>query len=154
MSVSIEILASRNELSRFEGFLSLDSQEMYRISGYDQFEPFLITLCTETDLWMYLSSTGGLTAGRFDSDHAIFQYETEDRLHRAHGISGPFTLMRVTRRGKETRLWEPFSPIRFDGLIERNIYKSPLGSRVTFEEVNYELELVFRYSWSAGTQCG
>ena len=154
MSVSIEILASRNELSRFEGFLSLDSQEMYRISGYDRLEPFLITLCTETDLWMYLSSAGGMTAGRVDSDHAIFQYETEDRLHRAHGISGPFTLMRVTRRGKETRLWEPFSPIRFEGLIERNIYKSPLGSRVTFEEVNYELELVFRYSWSAGTRCG
>jgi hypothetical protein len=154
MSVSLEILASRNELSRFEGFLSIDGQEMYRISGYDQLEPFLITLCTETDLWMYLSSAGGLTAGRFDSDHAIFQYETEDRLHRSHGISGPFTLMRVVRRGKPTRVWEPFSPIRFEGLIDRNIYKTPLGTRITLEEVNHELDLVFRYSWSTSTKYG
>jgi hypothetical protein len=154
MSVSLEILASRNQLSRFEGFLTIDGREMYRIPGYDQLEPFLITLCTETDLWMYISSTGGLTAGRFDSDHAIFQYETEDRLHRSHGISGPFTLMRVVRRGKPTRTWEPFSPIRFEGLIDRNIYKTPLGTRVTFEEVNHELDLVFRYSWSASTNHG
>ncbi|MGD0140441.1 MAG: hypothetical protein ABSD28_16350 [Tepidisphaeraceae bacterium] len=154
MSVSLEILASRDQLSRFEGFLSLDGQEMYRISGHDQFEPFLIALCTETDLWMYLSSTGGVTAGRFDSDHAIFPYETEDRLHRARGISGPYTLFRVTRRGKPTRLWEPFSPIHFDGPTERNLYKNPLGSRVTFEEVNHELELVFRYSWAASSKFG
>ncbi len=154
MSVSLEILASRNQLARFEGFLSLDGQEMYRISGHDEFEPFLITLCTETDLWMYLSSTGGVTAGRFDSDHTIFPYETEDRLHRAHGISGPYTLFRVTRQGKRTRFWEPFSPTRFNGPIERNLYKSPLGSRVTFEEINHELELVFRYSWAASSRFG
>jgi hypothetical protein len=154
MSVSLEILASRNQLARFEGFLSLDGQEMYRISGHDRLEPFLITLCTESDLWMYLSSTGGVTAGRFDSDHAILPYETEDRLHRAHGISGPCTLLRVTRRGGPTRLWEPFSPILFDGPIERNLYKSPLGSRVTFEEINHDLDLIFRYSWVASSKFG
>jgi hypothetical protein len=154
MSVSLEILASRNQLSRFEGFLSLDGQEMYRISGHDELEPFLITLCTESDLWMYLSSTGGVTAGRFDSDHTIFPYETEDRLHKAHGISGPYTLFRVTRQGKRARFWEPFSPTRFNGPIERNLYKSPLGSRVTFEEVNHELDLIFRYSWAASSTFG
>ena len=44
-----------------EGLEIVDGVEMYRIAPID---PFLMTVVSNTDLWMFVSSTGGLTAGR------------------------------------------------------------------------------------------
>src|SRR4051812_12154020 len=85
-----------------EGFVSLgdDAQPMYCIPRFDRITPpFLMTITSESDLWMYVSSAGGLTAGRIDEEHALLPYETEDKLHRAYGVTGPITLMRIWRGG-------------------------------------------------------
>ena len=52
-------------------------------------------------------------------------------------------------------LWEPFST-RQEGpyRTERALNKSVYGNRVVFEEVNHELELVFRYSWAKSDAYG
>src|SRR4051794_14237385 len=94
--------------SRAEGFVAIEGREMYCIRSYDRMPPFLMTLASDSDLWMYVSSYGGLTAGRVDEEHCLFPYETEDRLHHAHGITGPLTILRVQGRGS-TVLWEPFN---------------------------------------------
>ena len=71
------------------GGLSADGGvEYYRIDGLEVMEPFLMTVVSESDLWMFISSAGALTAGRIDADHALFPYETDDRLHRAAGLAG------------------------------------------------------------------
>ena len=50
----------------------LDGVEMYRISPIDQMDPFLMSVVSSSDLWMYLSSTGGLTAGRVEAQRCMF----------------------------------------------------------------------------------
>jgi len=35
---------------------------MYRIPDFDQMPPFLMSIVSDSDLWMYVSSNGGLTA--------------------------------------------------------------------------------------------
>lgn len=103
---------------------------------------------SDTDLWMFVSSAGGLTAGRTDPDGALFPYVTEDLLHDAHHTTGPVTLLRVRREGGEKALWEPFARAAGPG-IERNLYKHPLGTPVEFEEIHHGLGLAFRYRWQA-----
>jgi len=128
--------------------VDLAGERYYRIGHYDHMDPFFMSVVSDSDHWMFLSSTGGLTAGRREPDNALFPYYTDDRIHDAGETTGAISLLRVTREGA-TALWEPFST-RQQGLygIERALYKSVYGNRVLFEETNHDLGLVFRYSWS------
>ena len=128
--------------------VDLAGERYYRIGHFDHMDPFFMSVVSDSDHWMFLSSTGGLTAGRRDPDNALFPYYTDDRIHDAGETTGSVSLLRVTRDDK-TLVWEPFST-RQQGLYrtERALYKSVYGNRVLFEESNYDLGLVFRYSWS------
>ena len=44
--------------------VTLENESYYRIRGYDRMRPFFVTLVSDSDLWMFLSSHGALTAGR------------------------------------------------------------------------------------------
>ncbi|MYA86830.1 MAG: hypothetical protein F4Y12_14780, partial [Acidimicrobiaceae bacterium] len=63
--------------------------EWYRVENYDLLDPFLVNVTSPGDLWLFVSSTGALTAGRRSPGHALFAYETDDRLHRSGGRTGP-----------------------------------------------------------------
>jgi len=96
-------------------FVSLDGEGYSRISAAESLPPFLRNLPTDTDLWMFVSSTGGLTAGRRDPDGALFPYETVDRLHDAPYHTGPITLVQWQRRGSPPLVWEPLAPVGIRG---------------------------------------
>ncbi|MCB2413308.1 hypothetical protein LGT39_10680 [Demequina sp. TTPB684] len=128
--------------------VDLDGERFYRIGHYDRMDPFFMSVVSDSDHWMFLSSTGGLTAGRRDPNNALFPYYTDDRIHDAAQTTGSLSIFRVVRDG-HTALWEPFST-RQQGLfrIERALYKSVYGNSVVFEETNHDLGLSFRYSWA------
>lgn len=131
-----------------EGFVGRGSAEMYRIARADDLQPFLMSVVSAGDLWMYVSSRGGLAAGRRGPDQSLFGYETDDRLHHLHGITGPFTLVRpVLPAGRADLPWEPFSPVADPESVTRNLYKSVIGNSVVFEEEHHGLGLAFRYRW-------
>ena len=136
-------------------FVELDGEPYYKISGSDRMAPFFITLASNSDLWMFLTSKGGLTAGRRDADGALFPYETVDRLHDAHTHTGPVTALRIAQPEGRYVVWRPFHD---DGALppelERNLYKNALGSKVVFEEVHHGLGLRFRYRWAAAHDLG
>jgi len=114
-----------------------------------------MSLANDTDLWMFIASGGGLTAGRVDADGALFPYQTVDRLHDAHYHTGPITLFQVETPDGDVVLWEPFNPAGADNAaVERNLYKNINGSRLTFEEIHHDLDLTFRYSWSGCDEFG
>ena len=50
----------------------LNGQHYYKISNYHQMPPFFMSIVSNSDLWMFLSSNGALTAGRRNPDHALF----------------------------------------------------------------------------------
>ena len=52
----------------------------YRISNSEQRPPFLMSLVSSSDHWLFIASNGGLTAGRTNADSALFPYETEDKV--------------------------------------------------------------------------
>ncbi len=151
-------MASRNDPDRegpSGGFTIMEGERFYRISGYDHMPPFLMSVASDTDLWMFVSSGGGLTAGRIDADGALFPYVTVDRLHDGRCNTGPVTLLRAKRGRKHEALWEPFVERSRQGFrIERNLYKNIACNRLVFEEINHDLGLEFRYRWAGCDEYG
>jgi hypothetical protein len=132
-----------------------DGEVCHRISGYHRMPAFLMSLASDTDLWMFVTAGGGLTAGRVDADGALFPYLTVDQLHDAHTHTGPITLVRVVRGQGPAVMWEPFGAAgNDDPAVERNLYKSATGHRVEFEEIRRDLGLAFRYSWAPADAFG
>jgi hypothetical protein len=135
-------------------FVTISGEPYYRISHYDAMPPFFMTIVSSADHWLFLSTTGGLTAGRVNADHALFPYYTEDRIAENAENTGPKTILRVLQAG-QTHIWEPFVPrhhARYH--LERNLYKNIAGDAVVFEEVNADLGLTFRYAWRASERYG
>ncbi|HSV76524.1 MAG TPA: hypothetical protein VLH37_05775 [Bacteroidales bacterium] len=134
--------------------LHFNGEEMYCIRNFDCMPPFLMNIVSSSDLWMYLSSSGGLTAGRQNYNNALFPYETDDKLHVAAANTGPVTIIRILEEGNAI-LWEPFSD-NYKGLytIERNLYKNETGNKILFEENNLDLKLTFRYCWMNSDHLG
>jgi len=131
-----------------------EEEHFFRISGQNKMAPFLMSIVSNSDHWMFISSTGGVTAGRKNPDFAIFPYSTDDKVHESHYHTGSFTIVRLKKEAK-VLLWEPFSascaPI---WEIERSLYKNSAGNKIIFEEINHSLGLCFRYAWMNSEKYG
>ncbi|WP_430813392.1 hypothetical protein [Carboxylicivirga sp. RSCT41] len=151
-------LGNTNLNSKFyevEGqFVVCENEKYYKISNYDQMDDFFMSIVSDSDHWMFLSSNGSLTAGRKDRNNALFPYYTDDKIHDYKGITGSTTAILV-EKDERTYLWEPFTSE--SGRIyqtTRNIYKSIYGNKIIFEEINLELGLSFKYQWANSEQFG
>jgi len=135
-------------------FVSIDGEEFYEIRNYNSMLPFFMSLASDSNHWMFISSTGGLSAGRVNPDNALFPYYTDDKISESSENTGSKTILHVAHDGKML-LWEPFSS-RYYGIykIERNIYKSPTGNKLIFEEKNSDIGLTFRYGWMNADKFG
>ncbi|PIY30307.1 MAG: hypothetical protein COZ08_13215, partial [Bacteroidetes bacterium CG_4_10_14_3_um_filter_42_6] len=154
-----KIFIGNSELKTIKGgitgrFVDLDGEKYYQIQNYHEMPDFLMSIVSDSDHWMFISSNGALTAGRKDRNHALFPYYTDDKIHDYKGITGSVSSFLVTRDNR-TLLWEPFTEesLKFYQ-ITRNIYKSTYGNSVVFEEINNELGLCFRYGWYNSEQFG
>ena len=127
-------------------FITICGERFYEITDYDKMQPFFISLASDTDLWMYLSSTGGLTAGRRSPDEALFPYYTDDKITESNEFTGPFTRIND---------WIPFSrrqqPVYS---LSRKIAKSAVGNQIVFCEENHTLGLRFSYLWAPAGKHG
>jgi len=135
-------------------YINIGSERFYKISNYDQMRPFFISLVSNTDYWLFISSTGGLSAGHSNENSALFPYSTDDKISDAAHTTGSKTIFRVGKNDKYF-LWEPFSE-KFEGIyaITRNLYKNIPGNKIIFEEINHDLNLCFQYSWQFSEQFG
>ncbi len=135
-------------------YVHLLDEEFYKISSFNSIPPFFMTLVSSSNHWMFIASTGGLSAGRINADHALFPYYTVDKITENHENTGAKSIFLVQREGKRF-LWEPFSN-RQDGIyeVERNLYKNIPGNVLVFEEINQDLGLTFRYVWRTGDRFG
>lgn len=134
--------------------IQIENEDWFVIENYDQMPPFFMSIVSPSNHWMFLSSTGALTAGRVDASHAVFPYYTDDKIHDSAELTGSKSIFLVTKAEK-TYLWEPFTERHAEVYkIRRNIYKHRLGHRVIFEEINEDLGLSFRYSWSSSEKFG
>ena len=146
-------LSSENKTTTGE-FISLAGERYYAIRHVDKIAPFFISVISDSDHWLFVSSTGGLTAGRVSPQTALFPYVTVDKIHESSGNTGSKTLLRIIRKD-DCRHWEPFKR-EHDGRykVSRHIYKNLLGNKLCFEEINHDLNVAFRYTWMTSDQYG
>ena len=136
------------------GFTEIDGERFYRISHYDQMPDFFMTIVSDSDHWMFISSNGSLSAGRKDRDNALFPYYSVDKINDYCGITGSKTVFLVEKSGR-TFLWEPFSKALADVYkIQRNLYKSEHGNKIVYEEINHQLDIAFQYAWNNSEKFG
>jgi hypothetical protein len=135
-------------------YVPLLGELYYKIQNYDAMEPFFISVVSSSDHWLFISSTGGLSAGRGSAEQAIFPYYTVDRLTENFENSGSKTIL-LAMRGQRKSLWEPFSDRQLGCYaIERNLYKNVSGTALVFEEKNLDLGLTFCYAWRTSEKFG
>jgi hypothetical protein len=128
-------------------FVDLDGERFYAIRHVDRMPPFLVNVVSSGDHWLFVSSSGGLTAGRVSPETSLFPYITVDKIHESGLHTGPKTLMRV-ESPERLHVWEPFNREQDGGFhVSRHLYKNVAGNKLCFEEVNHELGLAFRYTW-------
>jgi hypothetical protein len=141
--------------SKVKGELvDFENEKYYKISNHDAMRPFFMSIVSDSNHWMFVSSNGGLTAGRKNSDSALFPYYTDDKITESNDITGSKTIIRV-HNGDRDLLWEPFSN-RYSGIykITRNLYKNAYGNKLVFEEINHDLNLTYRYHWNSSDSYG
>lgn len=135
-------------------YIQMLGEAYYQIDHYDQMPPFFMSLVSSANHWLFVASTGGLTAGRSNANSALFPYETEDKITAHSEETGSKTIVRVARNGR-IQLWEPFST-RYVGVyqIDRHLYKNIPGNKLIFEEINHDLGLTLRTAWRTSDQFG
>lgn len=132
----------------------IDGTPFLKISHADALDPFLMSVVSNSDHWMFIASNGGLTAGRKNAEYALFPYYTDDKLIDLADITGSKSIFQLdTPDG--VQIWEPFSD-RFLGKYDLSVhlYKSAYGNQIIFEEVNHDLQLRFQYRWSSSDDFG
>ncbi len=135
-------------------FIMLDDERYYAINDVNKMAPFFISVVSNSDHWLFVSSTGGVTAGRVSPETALFPYITVDRIHENDLNTGSKTLLRVVD-GNKSYHWEPFNREHDNHYkISRNLYKNVLGNKLCFEEINHDLQLKYRYTWATSEQYG
>ena len=135
-------------------FVDVAGERYYVIRNVDKISPFFISVVSNSDHWLFVSSMGGLTAGRVSPDTALFPYVSVDRIHENGLHTGPKTIIR-TRSGGGSQAWEPFNP-EHNGIYatSRHLYKNVLGNKLCFAEINHDLSLEFRYTWATSDDFG
>ncbi len=134
--------------------VTINNESFYKISNSHTMRPFFMTIVSDSNHWMFISSNGGLTAGRKNAEFSLFPYYTDDKITALAETTGCKSIFRITKDNK-TQLWEPFSE-RQAGLynIKRNLYKNIYGNKIIFEEVNEDLNITFTYQWNSSDEFG
>jgi hypothetical protein len=134
--------------------VTIEKEKFLKISNSNTLRPFFMSIVSPYNHWMFLSSNGGVTAGRKNKEFALFPYYTDDKITESADITGSKTIVKLVNKDK-TWFWEPFSKRFADQYnIERNLYKNVWGNKVIFEEINHDLNLKFTYRFSSSDAYG
>jgi hypothetical protein len=127
--------------------VNIEGEDYFKISNHHLMRPFFMSIVSDSNHWMFVSSNGGLTAGRRNSEFALFPYYTDDKITDLVDTTGCKTIFQIDK-DDTTYLWEPFVSYSCGNFeISRNIYKSVYCNKIIFEEVNLTLGLKFSYQW-------
>ena len=132
----------------------ISNENFYKISNVNKMRPFFMSIVSAYDHWLFISSTGALSAGRKNSNNALFPYYTDDKITESHEVTGSKSIFHVQKNNRNY-LWEPFTKTS-DSVYKnkRNLYKNLRGNKVIFEEINNDLGLKFSYQWTTCDKYG
>ena len=58
----------------------LEGESYFRIPDSDRLRPFFMSIVSDSNHWMFISSNGGLSAGRKNAEYSLFPYYTDDKI--------------------------------------------------------------------------
>jgi len=152
-SISDSDFKNKNKTASMETAF-IDGEKYYKIINNEAMRPFFMSIVSDSNHWMFISSNGGLSAGRKNSEFALFPYYTDDKITESTDITGSKTIFQIDHDGQLV-VWEPFSERYTDQyVITRNLYKNFYGNKIIFEEINHDLQLTFRYHWNSSNKYG
>lgn len=134
--------------------IEINGEKFYKIENSDLMRPFFMSIVSDSNHWLFISSNGGISAGRKNAEFALFPYYTDDKITEFADITGSKSIFQIHSKN-ETIIWEPFSE-RFNDKynLSRNLYKNSYGNKIIFEEIHHDLHLTFRYQWSSSNLYG
>ena len=132
----------------------IEGEEFFKIENQDKLRPFFMSIVSDSNHWMFISSNGGLSAGRKNAEFALFPYYTDDKITEFADITGSKSIFQIEHQN-EVILWEPFSD-RYNEKynLKRNIYKNLYGNKIIFEEILEDLNISFSYQWNSSNLYG
>jgi len=146
-------LKNKNKTASMETAF-IDGEKYYKIINNEVMRPFFMSIVSDSNHWMFISSNGGLSAGRKNSEFALFPYYTDDKITESADITGSKTIFQI-EHDEQLVVWEPFSERYTDQyFITRNLYKNFYGNKIIFEEINHDLKLTYRYHWNSSNKYG
>ena len=86
----------------------INNENYYKIENVDAMRPFFMSIVSPYNHWLFISSNGSLSAGRKDSNNALFPYYTDDKITELQEITGNKTIFKIFNKN-EISVWEPFS---------------------------------------------
>lgn len=135
--------------------VTIGEERFYKIGNTQDMRPFFMSIVSDSNHWLFVSSNGGISAGRKNCDFALFPYYTDDKIEDNSENTGSKTIIQWVNADGSIQCWEPFS-VRSENLFscQRNIYQSAYGNKVIFEEINETIGLSFRCEWNSSDQFG
>ncbi|MCE1207606.1 MAG: hypothetical protein LWX00_09410 [Spirochaetia bacterium] len=73
-------------------YVNLDGELFYKIENHDWMDPFFMSIVSSSNHWLFVSSTGGISAGRSNPDGALFPYYTDERISENFRNTGPASI--------------------------------------------------------------
>jgi len=132
----------------------MNGEMFYKIANHDHMRPFFMSIVSDSNHWLFISSNGGISAGRKNAEFALFPYYTDDKITEFADITGSKSIFQIHSKN-QTHIWEPYSERFNDGYsISRNLYKNSYGNTIIFEEILHDFQLTFRYRWSSSNLFG
>jgi len=58
---------------------TINGETYFKIVNSNKMRPFFMSIVSDSNHWMFISSNGGLTAGRKNAEYALFPYYTDDK---------------------------------------------------------------------------
>ena len=130
------------------------NETFFKIANHNTMRPFFMSIVSDSNHWMFISSNGGLTAGRKNAQYALFPYYTDDKITESAHITGSKTIIKGNKDQKAF-VWEPFTKEAEQQFnLTRNLYKNTLGNKIIFEEINHDVQLTFKYQWASSNLYG
>jgi len=134
--------------------VELEGQLCFQLLNVDKMRPFFMSIVSSSNHWLFISSNGGISAGRKNAEQALFPYETDDKITKSAETTGSKSIFLV-KQDDHFNVWEPFSIRNADKYkTQRNLYKNAYGNAILFEEINHDLNLTFQYQWSTSHAYG
>ena len=82
----------------------INNEMFFKITNNDLMRPFFISIVSDSNHWMFISSNGGLTAGRKNAEFALFPYYTDDKISEFSDITGSKTIFQI-EKNNEKYIW-------------------------------------------------